>query len=127
MKIEFTIPLPPITKKNHQRIVTNHKNGKPMVIPSSQYKEYEKNAMWFIPRPQKAIGEPVNVRCLFFLPTRRKGDLTNYLEAIDDVMVKCGLLKDDNYTIIQSHDGSRVLYDKDNPRTEILITSVEEV
>lgn len=127
MRIEFIIPLPPITKKNHQQIVNNPKTGKPFIIPSRQYKEYEKNAMWFIPRPQKPIGEPVNVRCLFFLPTRRKGDLTNYLEAIDDVMVKGGLLEDDNYTIIQSHDGSRVLYDKNNPRTEILITSVEEV
>lgn len=127
MRIEFIIPLAPITKKNHQQIVNNPKTGKPFVIPSRQYKEYEKNAMWFIPKPQKPILEAVNVRCLFFLPTRRKGDLTNYLEAIDDVMVKCGLLEDDNYTIIQSHDGSRVLYDKDNPRTEILITSVEEV
>lgn len=127
MRIEFIIPLAPITKKNHQQIVNSPKTGKPFVIPSRQYKEYEKNAMWFIPRPQKPIGEPVNVRCLFFLPTRRKGDLTNYLEAIDDVMVKGGLLEDDNYTIIQSHDGSRVLYDKNNPRTEILITSVEEV
>lgn len=127
MRIEFTIPLSPITKKNHQQIVNNPKTGKPFVIPSRQYKEYEENAMWFIPRPQKPIGEPVNVRCLFYLPTRRKGDLTNYLEAIDDVMVKCGLLEDDNYTIIQSHDGSRVLYDKAHPRTEVLITSVEEV
>ena len=127
MTIEFTIPLTPITKKNHQRIVNNHRTGKPIVIPSRQYEEYEKNAAWFIPRPQKPIDLAVNVQCLFFLPTRRKGDLTNYLESIDDVMVKCGLLKDDNYTIIQSHDGSRVLYDKDNPRTEILITSVEEV
>lgn len=127
MRIEFSIPLSPITKKNHQEIVKNPKTGKPFVIPSRQYKEYERNAMWFIPKQQKPIGEPVNVRCLFFLPTRRKGDLTNYLEAIDDVMVKCGLLEDDNYTIIQSHDGSRVLYDKENPRTEIVITSVEEV
>ena len=127
MRIEFIIHLSPITKKNHQQIVNNPKTGKPFVIPSRQYKEYEKSAMWFIPRLQKPIGEPVNVKCLFFLPTRRKGDLTNYLEAIDDVLVKCGLLEDDNYTIIQSHDGSRVLYDKENPRTEILITSAEEV
>jgi Holliday junction resolvase RusA-like endonuclease len=124
MRIEFTIPLPPITKKNHQQIVNNPKTGKPFVIPSRQYKEYEKSAMWFIPRPQKPIDIPVNVKCLFYLPTKRKGDLTNYLEAIDDVMVKVGLLEDDNYTIIQSHDGSRVLYDKANPRTEIIIEEV---
>ena len=51
--------------------------------------------------------------------------VTNMLEAIDDVMVKAGLLADDNYTIIQSHDGSRVLYDKENPRTIIEIEKKE--
>jgi Holliday junction resolvase RusA-like endonuclease len=59
------------------------------------------------------------------MPTRRKVDLTNLLEAIDDVMVKAGLLADDNADIVQSHDGSRVLYDKDRPRTEIYITKNE--
>ena len=52
------------------------------------------------------------------------GTIRNMLEAIDDVMVKAGLLADDNYTIVQSHDGSQILYDKENPRTEITITSI---
>jgi len=56
------------------------------------------------------------------MPTRRKCDLSNMLEALDDVLVKYGLLEDDNYTIVESHDGSRVLYDKENPRTEVYIT-----
>lgn len=55
------------------------------------------------------------------MPTHRRCDLTNMLEAIDDVMVAVGLLADDNYKIIESHDGSRVLYDKENPRTEVYI------
>jgi hypothetical protein len=38
--------------------------------------------------------------------------------------VDCGILKDDNYKIIHSVDGSRVLYDKNNPRTEILIEKI---
>ncbi len=46
------------------------------------------------------------------------------LEAIDDVMVKYRLIEDDNYTIIASHDGSRVLYDKNNPRTEVEIIKI---
>lgn len=77
--------------------------------------------MWFIPRKQKPIDEPVNVKCLFYMPTHRRCDLTNMLEAIDDVMVAGGLLADDNYKIIKSHDGSRVLYDEENPRTEVYI------
>lgn len=32
---------------------------------------------------------------------------------------------DDNSQIIVSHDGSRVLYDKDNPRTEVTISPYE--
>jgi Holliday junction resolvase RusA-like endonuclease len=90
-------------------------------MPSEKYKQYERDAAPFIPRG-KRINKPVNVKCLFYMPTRRKVDLTNLLEAIDDVMVKTGLLADDNSDILQSHDGSRVLYDKDNPRTEIYIT-----
>ena len=96
-------------------------------MPSAQYKQYERDAAWFIPRlPRGAsITEPVNVKCLFYMPTRRKVDLTNLLEAIDDIMVKTGLLADDNSEIVQSHDGSRVLYDKARPRTEIIITKNE--
>lgn len=90
-------------------------------MPSEQYKRYERDAMWFIPKYRR-IDLPVNVKCLFYMPTRRKCDLTNLLEAIDDILVKAGLLADDNYTVIESHDGSRVYYDKDRPRTEVYIT-----
>lgn len=37
-------------------------------------------------------------------------------------MVTGGLLADDNYTIIASHDGLRILNDKAKPRTEVEIT-----
>nr|DAO16253.1 MAG TPA: Endodeoxyribonuclease RusA [Caudoviricetes sp.] len=119
--IKFTVPLTPVSKKNNQQIAINKATGRPFVVPSKKYKEYEKNALWFIPRKQKPIDEPVNVKCLFYMPTHRRCDLTNMLEAIDDVMVVGGLLADDNYRIIESHDGSRVLYDKENPRTEVYI------
>lgn len=123
--MKFTVPLPPITKKNHQRILRNYKTGKPFVAPSEQYKQYEAQAMWFIPKGEH-IDYPVNIKCLFYMPTRRRCDLTNLLESIDDIMVKAGLLEDDSYHIIVGHDGSRVLYDKDKPRTEVEITREEQ-
>lgn len=119
--IHFIIPLTPITKKNHSRIVVNQQTKKPFLIPSKEYKAYENDAQWFIPIPATPIDEPVSVKCLFYMPTKRACDLTNHLESIDDVMVKAGLLKDDNYRIIASHDGSRVYVDKENPRTEVYI------
>lgn len=123
--VHFTVKLAPVSKKNSQQILTNSKTGKPFIMPSPQYKAYESAAMWFIPKRQKPIDCAVTVKCLFYMPTKRKCDLTNMLESIDDIMVKAGLLADDNYTIIESHDGSRVLYDKEHPRTEVYITEAE--
>lgn len=119
--ISFTIPLPPISKKNSQQIAINQQTRKPFIMPSKKYKEYEQAALWFIPKQRAAINMPVNVKCLFYMPTKRLCDLVNMQEAILDIMVKAGLLADDNYKIVCSMDGSRVLYDKDNPRTEIYI------
>ena len=95
--------------------------GRPMVIPSKQYRAYEKEVEKWLPKMAEPISVPCEVKCLYFMPTRRKCDLTNLLESTDDVLVKHGVLLDDNYSIIESHDGSRVFYDKENPRTEVYI------
>jgi Holliday junction resolvase RusA-like endonuclease len=80
--------------------------------------------MHFVPKGMETIDTPVNVKCLFYMPTRRKVDLTNLLQAIDDILVKAGVLQDDHSGIVVSHDGSRVLYDKERPRTEVEIQSI---
>lgn len=122
-EIKYTIKLAPITKKNSQQILTNKKTGRSFIAPSSRFKQYEREAAWFLrPRPPRPIECPLNIKCLFYMPTRRLVDLTNLLEAVDDVMVNEGIIKDDNSRIVVAHDGSRVLYDKSNPRTEITIT-----
>lgn len=125
--IKITIPMPPVTKKNSMRIMRNRKTGKRRIMPSQQYMDYEAEALWHCKRArvQRPIEEPVEVKCLFYMPTRRRVDLTNLLESIDDVLVRAGVLKDDHSGIIVSHDGSRVLYDKDNPRTEVYIADYE--
>jgi Holliday junction resolvase RusA-like endonuclease len=127
--IEITVPLAPVTKKNSMRIVRNRKTGKRRIMPSQQYMDYETEAVWHCKkaRVQRPIEEPVEVKCLFYMPTRRRVDLTNLLESIDDVLVRAGVLKDDHSGIIVSHDGSRVLYDKDNPRTVLFIREMEDM
>ena len=122
----ITIGIAPVTKKNHQRIVYNKYTKQHWIMPSEQYLDYSENAKWFIPK-NICINLPVNSKCLFYMPTRQKCDLSNLLESVDDVMVESGYLYDDNFKIIVSHDGSRVLYDKNNPRTEVYITNFKEV
>lgn len=119
--IKFTIPLAPITKKNHGQII--YREGKPRVIPSKQYLQYEKDAKWFMPHAE-TISEPVNVKAIFYMPTKRRVDLVNLLQALLDVLVKHGVLADDNCKVVCSMDGSRVEYDKDNPRTEVEIWTI---
>ena len=118
-EIKFTIPLAPVTKKNSQRIADCGTYKK--ILPSKAYVQYEKDAGYFLPHRGKKINCPCEVVCLFYMPTKRKVDLTNLEEAIDDVLVKYGVLEDDHCKIIVSHDGSRVFYDSDNPRTEVTI------
>ena len=43
---------------------------------------------------------------------------------MDDILVKYGVLKDDNFKIIKSHDGSTVEIDRAKPRTEIEILKI---
>lgn len=122
-QFRFVIPLVPRTKKNSQRILTG-KGGRRYVAPSEIYKQYEKEAAWFIPKGV-CINEPVNIKAIFRMPTRRRVDLTNLLEALDDVLVKAGFLADDNSLIVAGHDGSRVVYDKNNPGTEVTVSKME--
>lgn len=122
--MRITIDLPPITKKNSQQIV--RAKGHYMVLPSKQYRKYEKEASKILKWKDKPIDYPVNVECKFYMPTRRRVDIANLTSAIHDVLVHAGVLEDDNRNIVYSMDGSRVLYDKEHPRTEIEITRVED-
>ena len=121
--LHFVIELPPVTKKNSQRIISV--NGRPMIIPSAKYKAYEKDCGYMVKGKGMRISTPVNVKAIYYMPTRRRVDLTNLHEALHDILVKYEVLEDDNSKIIVSTDGSRVMYDKDHPRTEVWITREE--
>ena len=121
---EAVIPLNPKTKKNSQQIITNHKTGRAMIIQSSEYKQYEHDVGFFLKKIPQPIDKPVNVKCIFYRKNAIRCDQSNLIAAIDDILVKYGILADDNFKVIAGHDGSRVYIDKENPRTEIEITEI---
>lgn len=120
--IKILIPLNPYTKKNSSRICTRKSGNRiiPFIAPSAQYKKYERQCGYFL--EPLGIDEPVNIEAHYYMQTRRKVDLTNLNQALHDILVKCGVLSDDNSLIVVGTDGSRVHYDKENPRTEVKIT-----
>ena len=120
------ISLNPKTKKNNQQIAYNPKTKRYFIAQGKEYLNYEKEAGWFLRKPPVSISDRVNIKCLFYRDSERRVDLTNLLEAIDDILVKYKIISDDNYKIIAGHDGSRVYVDRSNPRTEIYIETLED-
>lgn len=130
---KYTVPLAPVTKKNSPQIFymgarcpVCNKGKTASVMPSAAYLKYERAAVYYLtPKPKKPIDTPCRVETRFYMPTRRRCYLANHIEAIHDILVEAKILADDDYTIIASVDGSRVMYDKENPRTEIFIEELE--
>lgn len=122
--MKLTLYGDPRTKKNSARILRSRSGGR-FVAPSKAYVDYETDCMRQIKRPHSPISARVNVRCVYYMATRRKVDLANLIEATTDILVKARVLADDNSQIVAAHDGSRVDYDKKNPRAEIWIEEME--
>lgn len=115
----------PRTKKNSARILQG-RGGRRFVAPSAAFEDYQTSCLWQIRAQLEPISARVNVRCVYYMATRRKVDLANLIEATCDILVTAGVLADDNSRIVAAHDGSRVLIDQKNPRAEITITKMED-
>lgn len=123
--LKLTIPGNPTPKKNNMRIL-HTPDGRPFVAPSRRFSDFQKQCAQYIPDSARvSISQPCNIECLYFRSDHRRVDLTNLQQSSDDILVHYGVIADDNSKIVAGHDGSRVLYDKDYPRTEIVITSME--
>ena len=122
--MNIIIPIEPRTKKNSQQLVKI--NGRLIPIPSKQYKAFEKACASYMPKMLKPISKPVNVKCIYYMPTRRRVDLVNLQEATLDILVKYAVLADDNRSVVYAMDGSRVYHDKVVPRTEITIEPIKD-
>lgn len=124
--VKFTIRTDPKTKKNSMQPRISPDKRFLGMMQSDIYKQYEKDCGYLIPHEaRQGITKRINVAAVFYRKTRRTVDLSNLISALHDVMVKYGVIRDDNCTIIAGTDGSRVDYDKDNPRTEVAIMDME--
>ncbi|MDK2790619.1 MAG: hypothetical protein PWP15_1126 [Methanothermococcus sp.] len=119
-EIHIVLPIKPATKKNSGRIV--FKGKRPIILPSKKYIEFRDSTGYFINHKYLNIDYPVNLKCIVYIEKNYSSDLSNYIEAIQDMLVYYKVIKDDNHKIVESLDGSRVYVDRKNPRVEITIT-----
>ena len=118
------IPLMCRSKKNSQSIILKPRTHKPMIIQSKLYKQFEQECGYYLLKYKKNISTPVNLKCTFYVKDKRKRDIVNLLNAIQDILVKYGVIADDNYNIVKSVDGSRIIYEKGREET---IIEIEEM
>lgn len=129
-RLKFTIYSEPRSKKNSQQIAINRATGRPFVTQSAAYKEFCRECIkqmrmnGFIPK--KPIDYPVNIQYLFYKSTRRLCDGLNLSAAMDDILTEARVIDDDHRDIVAGHDGTRVYYDKGEPRVEVIITPMND-
>lgn len=126
--LRYVITGHPYVKKSNMKLVMR---GKKLVrIPTANYTAWATSAHEQIARhinPGSPINFPVNLQCHFYVRTYGVVDLSALYEGIQDELVKMGVLEDDNFKIVASHDGSRVFVDPENPRMEIEISARNDI
>lgn len=115
----------PITKKNHQTIARNRRTGRPYVLQSERYRQYEEDCLKQLMACRARFAGPVRMKCLYWMPNRRGSpDLLGLLQATADILEEAGVIDNDRNVV--SFDGSRIMgVDKQNPRVEIEVEGVE--
>ncbi|MDY6893850.1 MAG: RusA family crossover junction endodeoxyribonuclease [Thermotogota bacterium] len=124
MQLNLILPNSIRSKKNSKIIVW--RGGKQLIISSKAYRRWEKEAresihMQMLQKNADLIEHPVEIEAQIYYKGNRP-DLSGCLESIGDCLEGV-VIKNDRQII--SWDGSRVYYDKNNPRTELSLFWVE--
>ncbi len=116
----YKLPLPPT--QNKSLVPTN--SGR--FVLSAATAAWRKQAAWDIISQKSlsnqsiAINNPCSMRSVFYLPDKRKRDISNLLKQLEDACVDAGILRDDSliyhHTLIKR-------FDRYNPRVQFSFRS----
>lgn len=118
----------PPSKKNSKQIYRNKYTGKPFITSSKNQKEWEKIeflnlAKWKNINNFCEIFSKCSISMVFHVKGKRKFDLDNKSTTVLDLLVKCEIIKDDNWEVVPELS---LKYQKsDTNYTEILIKKLQ--
>lgn len=121
--LAFTVTGPPRSKKNGARIVTR---PFPRLLPSKAWCEWRDTCRFDAPITPNVVviprwsGDTCNCAATFYVDSMRRIDANNLYSGLADLLQHHGVVDDD--ACIIAWDGSRVYLDRDNPRTEVVLT-----
>jgi hypothetical protein len=136
-ELRLVISLAPFSFKRAKRVIILGKHASLGLTPQAKHYMREASAQlrW---QWSSCFHEPIpgnvqiNAAIRSYLPTRRKTDSSNLYQGPEDVMQCCtprckpgcdrhaGVIVDDHQ--IRTHNGSDRLFDRENPRVEIVLT-----
>lgn len=138
--IKITLPGSIRSKKNSHKPVTipskretkikalfkyGWKYAQVLIVPGKAYKKWEKDAraqlMALLPPGRKLLTVPLHIKAIFYYKGNRP-DLHGAEESLADCLE--GYVYEDDKQI-ESWDGSRMVWDKADPRIEIEISKYE--
>lgn len=126
--LELTISGQTPAQKNSKSIAYNRGTGKPFIMSNQNVKTWQNIAAMEL--LSYRIKEPLEGRqeisIMFYVKDNRRRDLDNMLTTIQDALVKAGIIADDSWKSLKIGEIDATL-DKNNPRAEITIKSVDEV
>lgn len=120
IKIHGRIP----SKKNSKQLA-RLPSGRMIIVTSSKFRSWNRMAAKELatqmPRNFPPIEKTHKIEAVFYPPDRIRGDLTNKMESVMDLLVEGAVLKDDNWFVC----GHVVMVvgevDRMKPRVEVAI------
>ncbi len=105
--IHLTIEGQTPSKKTKPTIIVNKKTGKPMLIPNKLYTAWKKGAILQLQAQSASrFTDEIQVKFTVYRWTKRRCDLINVLQSLQDILEDAGVIEDDHQ--IKSVDGSRL-------------------
>lgn len=116
-----------VASKKNSKVLARVK-GRPMLLPSRKYQEWEKRARLAI-MAEGRPSEPLKAARLFMAIYHGdliKRDSNNATQGVQDVLVDMGVIQDDNWMVIGTPEVVHMV-DVEDPRMEVTVEPAEPV
>lgn len=101
------------------------RNGRQFVLPSVAYGEWEKDAMKQLSAQNIwPVRGPQSLKMALWARDNRTSDLENKISSIQDLLVKAGIIPDDDWKTLPEVSAIYMGLDKENPRAEVELISL---
>lgn len=123
MRITLTGQTP--AQKNSKQMALNRRTGVMFPVSNPIVKRWQtavakELAMLY---QRDTFTDRVQINYMFYVQDNRRRDIDNMIASVNDALVKAGIILDDSWQALKIGEADAQL-DKDNPRAEIVITSV---